>query len=285
MISSLLIFLDITVSQAQTFFRKPYTLRFGQKGVYLFNAFAALSAIAFFILSAGRLQWEAGILPYAIGFGVSYAVSTAFSLLAISCGPISLTSLIMASSTFISTLYGLLFLKEEVRLATFLPGMVLLMASLILANKPQKGEMISVKWLLFAVLAAVGNVGCTIFQTAQQVAFNEQYGNELMILALLFVLVVFSLLSLLPAERKEFKAHIKHAWYGGLACGALNGANNLLVMIVRPMVGAAVLFPVLTGGGLIGSYLISTLAYKEKLTAPQTFGFILGIAAVVLIKL
>ena len=285
MLSTLLILLDISVSSTQTFFRKPFTTRFGGKGVYLFNAFAAVAAIAFFIVSAGKLAWEPGILPYAIGFGISYAVSTVCSLLAISCGPISLSSLIMAASTLIPTFYGLLFLKEEVRLATFLPGLILLMLSLLVANKPQKGEKISGKWLFFAVLAAVGNGGCTIFQTAQQVAFKEQYGNEMMILALLFVLVVSALLTLLPAERKEIKSHLKHAWYGGLACGALNGANNLLVMILRPMVGAAVLFPVLTGGGLIAAYLISTLAYKEKLSALQTAGFVLGIGAVVLLKL
>ncbi len=284
MLSSLLIFLDITVSQAQTFFRKPFTLRFGGKGVYLFNAFSAVAAIAFFIISAGRLEWEPGVLPYSIGFAASYALSTACSLLAISYGPISLSSLIMSASTLIPTFYGLLFLKEEVRYATFLPGLILLMISLFLANKPKKGEKLSVKWLIFAVLAAVGNGGCTIFQTAQQVAFNERFGNELMIFSLALVLLIFLGLSFCT-ERKEMKAHLKYAWFPGLACGVLNGANNLLVMLVRPMVGAAVLFPVLTGGGLVGSYLISTLAYKEKLSWRQTVGFLLGIGAVVLLKL
>lgn len=284
MLSSLLILLDLSVNACQTFFRKPYTLRFGQKGVYMFNAFSAVAAITFFIVSAGKLEWEPGILPYAIGFAVSYTVCSACSLLAISCGPISLTSLISASSTLIPTFYGLVFLHETVKPITFFPGLGLLMLSLVVANKPQRGEKISAKWLFFAVMTAVSNGGCMIFQTAQQVAFDNKYGNELMILSLAMVLVFFILLTL-TTDRKGAKEHLKYSWFPGLMCGVLNGANNLLVMIVRPMVGAAVLFPVITGGGLVCSFLISTFAYKEKLSRIQVLGFALGIVAVVLLKL
>lgn len=284
MLSTLLILLDLVATSSQTLFRKPFTLRFGQKGVYMFNAFSAIAAIAFFILSAGRLEWELGILPYAIGFAISYAVSTACTLLAISCGPISLTSLICSASTLIPTLYGLVFLQESVKPITFYPGLGLLMLSLLVANKPQKGERISAKWLFFAILAAVGNGGCMIFQTAQQVAFDNRYGNELMILALAMVLLIFIAMTLI-ADRKGAKEHLKYSWFPGLMCGVLNGANNLLVMILRPMVGAAVLFPIVTGGGLVCSFLISALIYKEKLSRIQIFGFALGIVAVVLLKL
>lgn len=284
MLSTLLILLDLAMNSSQTFFRKPFSTRFGGKGVYLFNAFSAVAAIAFFIVSAGRLEWDLGILPYSIGFAVSYAIATACSLLAISFGPISLTSLISASSTLLPTFYGLFFLQETVKPATFYPGLCLLMVSLFFANKPQKGEKVSLKWLFFAVMAALGNGGCMIFQTAQQVAFDNKYGNELMILSLAIVLFLFLLMTV-TVDRKGAKEHLKYSWFPGLMCGVLNGANNLLVMLLRPMVGAAVLFPVITGGGLICSFLISTLFYKEKLTRVQVFGFALGIAAVVLLKI
>ena len=59
----------------------------------------------------------------------------------------------------------------------------------------------------------------------------------------------------------------------------------LHAMVIGALVGAAVLFPIVTGGGLVCSFLISAFIYKEKLSRIQIFGFALGIVAVVLLKL
>jgi drug/metabolite transporter (DMT)-like permease len=166
----------------------------------------------------------------------------------------------------------------------FIPGLLLLIVSLFLTNKPQKGEKISGKWLVYVSIAVLSNAGCCISQTQQQVDFNEQYGSQLMILALSMALV-FYIIMMIITERKMIPTLFKGGWYNAPISGLANGANNLLVMVLRPMMSAAVLFPLISGGGLVVTLLISLFLFKERLGRVQTFGFFLGLASVILLSL
>lgn len=280
----LLLALDLVINGINSIARKKYSLRFNGKGVYFFNAVAILFAILFFLISSkGDLHFPPALWPYAMIFGACFGICNVATLAAISSGPLALTSLFLSYSTLIPTIYGF-FLGERPDLRLFIPGLALLMVSLFLTNKPQKGEKISSKWLVFILIACITNGGCSISQTAQQVAFNEQYGNELMILALSMVLVVYIVLALL-IERKEIPALLKDGWYNAPVSGIANGANNFLVMLLRPMLGATILFPLISGGGLVVTLLISLFIFKEKLSRTQMIGFFLGLASVILLSL
>jgi uncharacterized membrane protein len=114
--------------------------------------------------------------------------------------------------------------------------------------------------------------------------FKEQYGSQLMILALSMVLVLYIIMMLLT-ERKELGKLAKNGWYNPPISGLANGANNLLVMVLRPMMSAAVLFPMISGGGLVITFLISLFIFKEKLGKLQVIGFFLGLGSVILLSL
>ena len=139
MIPALLMILCISASTTESIFRKMFANRFGGKGTFLFNAFVTAAAGLFFAFTSGGLQWEPGILPYVLLFSFCYATTSATYTLALSCGPLSLSTLIYSFSTILPTLYGLL-LGESIRVSTFLPGLALLLISLFFTNKPQKNE-------------------------------------------------------------------------------------------------------------------------------------------------
>jgi drug/metabolite transporter (DMT)-like permease len=281
----ILLITDLFVNGVNTISRKSYTRRFGGAGNYYFNAVAIFFSILFFLISAkGNLYFPLELIPYAVVFGACFGICNVATLKAISCGPLALTSLFMGYSTLIPTLYGIFFLNEQPNLQFFLPGLALLIVSLFLTNKPVKGEKISGKWLLYISISVITNAGCCISQTQQQVDFKEQYGSQLMILALAMVLVFYVIMMLLT-ERKELPQLIKGGWYNAPISGLANGANNLLVMVLRPMMSAAVLFPLISGGGLVVTLLISLFLFKERLGRVQTFGFFLGLASVILLSL
>lgn len=281
----LLLLLDLAVNGINTISRKSYTRQLKGAGNYFFNTVAIAFAIIFFIISAkGDLGFPPQLIPYAMVFGACFGICNLAVFKAISCGPLALTSLFMAYSTIIPTLYGILFLKEQPNYAFFLPGLVLLLISLFLTNKPVKGEKISGKWLFYITIGVVTNAGCCISQTQQQVDFKEQYGSQLMILALSMVLVLYIIMMLLT-ERKELGKLAKNGWYNPPISGLANGANNLLVMVLRPMMSAAVLFPMISGSGLVITFLISLFIFKEKLGKLQVIGFFLGLGSVILLSL
>ena len=267
----------------QNIVKKPYTQKMGGSGVYFFNAILSAAALLFFAVTATKLDFDISFIPYSIGFAASYAIATVFLVLAIAYGSLSLTSLFFSYSLMIPTLYGLVFLKDDISVV-FILGLALLVVSLFLANKNDKKAKFSFKWIICVILAFLGNGMCTVVQNMQQVAFDGAYKNEFMIVALAIVALVMSIMSLIK-ERKAMKVYAKAGWHWALICGLLNGMVNLFVMILSRSMPVSVMFPLISAGGLVVTYLVSRFVYKESLTKLQFVGFILGLAAVVFLNI
>ena len=183
----------------------------------------------------------------------------------------------------IPALYGVFFLKERLSLF-FYPGIVLLVISLFLINQQGEKTKIRLKWIVYVILAAVGNGMCSVFQKMQQVKFEGAYKNELMILALVSGAIGLGVLALIQ-ERKEIVICVKKGWIYAVLGGICNGVLNLFVMILSGKMSASLMFPSISAGGIIVTYIISKYFYKETLTKKQTIGFVFGIISVILLNL
>ena len=253
-------------------------------GVFVFSAVSVVAAATFFLVRSGfKLTLAAEMLPYAFGFAAAYSVATVFNFLAIQCGPLSLTSLATSYSLLIPTFYGLIFDKDEAGIWLYI-GLGLLAVSLFLINA-KSGEMkITLKWAIFAALALVGNGLCSTVQTVQTAAFGGKYDDSFMIISLATVFVVLCLCSVFT-EKEKILPSIKGGWYYMLICGIANGAVNLFVMLASEVVNKSVMFPLISAGGIVLTWVVSIFLYKEKLTLKQNIGMILGIAAIVFLNL
>ena len=68
-------------------------------------------------------------------------------------------------------------------------------------------------------------------------------------------------------------------------CGAANGFVNLLVMVASAQMNKSVLFPLISAGGIVLTWLISAIIYREKLSVRQNIGMLLGVLSIVLFNL
>ena len=282
---------------AQSVIKKGYNNKSEGKGVFTFSSVTVLTACIFFVIKSGfnlPFGWE--MLPYALGFAISYCLSAVFGFLAIKEGPLSLTSLVTSYSLIIPTFYGLIFLDESASV-WFWIGLALLCISLFLINsgkkpsaeeeeKKEEGEPVKITllWAIFALVSFVGNGACSTIQTVQQRTFDGQYKNELMIIALLAVTVIMTAAACF-AERKDIIPCTKRGWYWMVLCGVANGVVNLLVMVLSTRMKASLMFPVISAGGIILTWVVSRFLYKEKLSVGQNVALVLGIAAVVFMNL
>jgi len=266
----------------QSIVKKPYTQKTNGGGVYFFNMLLSAAALLFFVVTSSNLDFDLSFVPYSIGFAVSYAVTSVFMVLAIACGSLSLTSLFISYSLMIPTIYGLI-LGDKISKG-FIPGMILLVISLFLTNKSDEKAKISFKWIIFVILSFVGNGMCTVVQKMQQIASNGAYKNEFMIIALAIVTIVMLIMTLFT-ERKDIKLFAKSGWHLAIICGALNGMVNLFVMILSGRMPVSLMFPLISAGGLIITYIVSRFFYKEKLTTMQFVGFLFGLSAVVFLNI
>ena len=282
MIALYLIIIIACVS-GQNITKKMYTKKANGNGAFLFSACTSLFSMLFFIVTLKEFRWDSRIIPYSIAFALSFSVSSLFGVLAIGAGPLSLSSLMISYSLMIPTFYGIFFLKEPISIF-FLTGLCLLVISLFLVNKKNDKSPITFKWMLFVFLSFAGNGLCSTFQKMQQAKFDGAYKNEFMILALAIVTVVLFAVSLITGKN-DLKKNLLQACLIAPGCGIMNGLTNMLVMILSGLMAVSVMFPLISAGGIIVTYIISKFVYKENLTRMQVMGFLVGILSVVFLNI
>lgn len=261
--------------------KKQYNIKTERPNAFAFSCVANLAALLFFCISAGfKLEFNVSAVPYSICFGLCCAACYIGVLTAIGCGSLAITNLIISYSLIVPTIYGIVFLGDSIGVVGYV-GIILLFISILLLNLNGEKVKFSFKWVIAIIIAFFGNGMCSTIQKMQQLKFDGAYKNEFMIIAYAIAVIILLVAALLRGGFGDIKP--------GLAFGALsgvaNGAVNYLVMILTGTIANAILFPTISAGGIVISFFVAVLLYKEKLTKLQHLGYIAGIAAVVLLNL
>lgn len=273
----------IVISMAfQNVCKKQYTLICAQKP-YWFSAVSSFAAMLFFLILSGfKPEFNSDLLPYSICFAVVFAAATVGSCQAIKYGSLSITMLVISYSLIIPTLHGIIMLDESLSVCGTI-GIVLLMISLFLINIKKDAKAFSLKWVIYLIVAFVGNGMCSVFQKQQQTDFGGMFKSEFMMLALLISACILFTISVFSGEMKYKENPIGLA-YGGFS-GILGGLVNYLVMMLTGTLPNSILFPVISAGGIILGFLIAVFAYKERLNTVQIVGYTMGAISVVMLNI
>ncbi len=280
----LLLLLTVVVSSVQSIFSKQYSIRTKKPNMVLFASVSAFFAMLFFVISSGfKLNFNPAFLPYSFGFAAAYAAAIGGSALAIQKGPLSISALLNSYSLIIPTAYGILFLEEELSPFSYI-GFLSLFLSLFLINMKKEEMKLSLAWLICVLIGFVGNGMCSTVQKMQQLAFDGNYKNEFMIVALLTASVLLFILGTLTgkASRKTSAVQcLRYAPFQGIA----NGIVNLLVMILGGKLANSVLFPSISAGGITLTFCAALFIYREKLSRLQMIGYALGVVSIIFLNL
>ena len=283
--STILLIICIFATSGQNIFKKQYNSKV-QNGVFCFNAISSFFALLFFAVPAliKGFEIQIGLIGYSLAYAICYVVTLVCIYLAILWGGFGMTSLIYSYSTVIPTLCAILFLGEKMNLLIGV-GFVALVISLFLTNTDRSvADGVTVKWVVVLLLAFLSNGMCAVTQNIQQIAFDGAYKNEFMVLALVIVEIVFWAL-VLWKDRPFLKESFQKGLVPAAACGICNGATNLLVMFLLSMMASSILFPAISAGGIIISFVFSVLVYREPFGLRQGIGVTFGIVAMVLLNL
>jgi len=220
-------------------------------------------------------------------FGINYALYFIFQLWAIKNGKISIISLILSYSLLIPTLFGIIFFGEYPDLYFFI-ALALLFISLFLINYKKNEEKstrkkIYNKWIIFVIIAFICNGTCSVVQSYQQKNCNGLFKAEFMIIAMIFVFVLNIILLFL--NKKNALNSIKKGWHLSIMCGLFNALVNLLIMKIVIILPVSLVFPLLSAGSILFTYILSKLFFKETLTKLQNIGFIIGLFSIILFNI
>lgn len=273
---SFLLYLLNTVCYAgQSGIGKQYAIKGGNPAVFNFSKTAA--AALFFgiwcLLSGKGLHLPS--LPWALAGGVCLAVSTHTGLMALSCGPMALTSILASMSLVIPFLWGVVLWQEQITILS-LSGLLLLILCIMLICYKKQGA-VSKKWLLYSLTTTVCNGLFSVIQKYHQLQFPGQFQTDLMFLTMAVVTVLF--LPVFLCNRQMLPS------VGGACSGILNGLANFSVLLLASRQNASALFPVIAAGNVTAAWLTGAVIFRERIRPIQLLGLGAGIAGVILMQI
>lgn len=271
------------VGCCQSISQKQYMKKEQAPNVVLFSAITSLIALCFFLLTSGfDLAFDGRLVPYSLGFAVSYASAWIGSIFAVRYGNLAISSLITSCSLIFPTTYGII--MGETVTPKIVIGVALLFSAIVLVNlKLDPNDKFSVKWFVFAMISFLGNGVCSIMQNMQKRALGDSYTHEFMIIALsaaFLLLMVFACVT-----SKNVKADLKVCLPFATANGMANGAVNFLTLTLIGNIPNTVLYPSMSALNMIAAFLLSYVMYKEKFSKLQYVGYVLGVVSIVLLNL
>jgi len=247
------------------------------------NAFNSISYIVC-ILAFGIILLSESLSLYtfliALLFGIVTALQSMYNMLALSTGPMNITTLVTTSSMIIPTMSGVFF-GEKFSILKLLVVFVLL-GFIYLSLDKKSGGLGNGKWLFYCGLTFVltGAIG-VIQKIHQSSAYKGETGG------FLFIAFICSFLFVIVRNRGKFgvkKLGSKNIIYA-IICGACVFAPNFINLKLSGLLPSQLFFPLINGSCIILNLLASVIIFKERLSKKQCVGLIGGIASLIAICL
>ncbi len=243
--------------------------------------------IATYMFVANGLKLE--ITPFSLMMSVITAINALIcsyaSIASLNVANLSLYSVFMMSGpVVISSLVGFLFLSENITLGVII-GIVLIGISLYLSiDKAQKGSKGAVKYYFICFFS--NGLSGTLAKIHQDNTALNIPSNDYLILYTLTTVVISTILLLIITRAKDtfscFKSIINIGAMTGYA--AFNGVAELLSLITLAVLPVSLQQPLVTGGVLTFSFIISAIR-REKLTVKNLVSFLFALVATICISL
>ncbi len=255
--------------------------------IFKFNLIASLVwFVLLFSLNGFTISFTRDVIIFGVIYGTTQSSFILFKTLAMSSGPVSITTLIGNSSLLISLLISLIVWNEKIGVFDVI-GLVILGAGIFLTNykrgEESKGNPL---WKYFAILFFILAAGVGITFKAFGKYADMSYAGDMLAVSSAVMTVFYGISFLITGfkkngslpERKPY-SFLAFALVGGI----LSCIYNRLNILLSGSMDAIIFFPVFNGGVIIASTLMGVLICKEKLTKKQIAGIILGVVAICII--
>ncbi|MBQ9985149.1 MAG: EamA family transporter [Oscillospiraceae bacterium] len=226
--------------------------------VYAVMAFCFDGGIAF----PNRLS-----IIFSLALGTCYAVAAYFYLVALACGPYTITAILLNLSSFMPILYSRIFLGETISLWQIIGLAVIISSCIVLTISRSRGTQdrhMNAKWMLFALFMFIANGLLSFFIRANTRLAPETPRNSFFVLAYVFaaaIAFIFFICSGGVKKRISPKPLILPA-----ACVAASLATQLTPTAILPnYLPSALHYPIDKGSAIVLGVIIGIVFFKEKI--------------------
>lgn len=257
------------------------------KKVMLVNALSFF--VAFLVILCFTISSSTGLnapFLFSLGNALWILLSQIFLMKAVETGPVSLSSLFYSCGFILPTVYGAIAYQESVHWLQILGIFVVLVSfSLSVDNSDQKK--FNFTWFFYAIASAVCSGLIGIFQKIFVVEYGKTYSLD-SFLALSFLLIIvisflfYVYLSFRENRQKESDSNGKReklplklerldkiTLLFTLLLGLILAFHNKICTYLSGALPSVLYFPVMNGGVISVTALLSGLIFQEKLTKKQ----------------
>ena len=253
-------------------------------GIFAFNAASSGIALLVIILSGGSIS----VSPFTVFCAVMYALIVltlqTLSVFAMKSGSMSIISALVVYGLIIPALAGPVFWKEPLN-ALQIPGIILIFVSFfLLKQKSDKKNELSGKWLAAAVFCFIFSGLAGLMEKVHQTSLfsTEKSGFLFTAYAVMFLFsLVITFIKRSDIKPSQWRPTLLHGVLSGVIMGFYCRINLTLAGTLKSLV----YYPVSNAGGLLLTFALSVILFKEKFTKTQLAGFIIGLAAIILLSI
>lgn len=210
----------------------------------------------------------------------------------LTCGPVSLTVLIANFSVLIPTVYCTVVFKEEVFITQIL-GIILLLISMVLSfNKTEGEQKASKKWFVLTIITLFANGFAACIQKyfyKTELANVENSSNTFLLILYCLAAVMTILIYVIKANTgKKEKCTFwfsKSMMFYAILIGFIISVFQKLFMLGTECIPGTIMYPTYYGMQSVGMGIIGMAVFKDRLSARQKLGIIIGAVSIAMMNL
>lgn len=265
----------------------------GVHGVFRFNfisyAFAAVLAV---ILAAASgtftCAWQTALCAF--GYAVIVLSLQSIMIFAMKKGSMATTSLLNLYGMVIPAIAGPIFWKESFGVLQGIGLGIMIVSVFFLSGVSTKGEKMSIWPIVLGIACFLFSGLAGLMEKIHQSTPGRSERSVFLAIAYSIMLVISCIVFLstrkATAETNSVNADGKRKmrfWIVGSLVGLITGAYGSVNLYLAGNLDSLIYFPVANGGALLLTVLVSVLFFREKPSIKKIIGFVLGLAAVLLL--
>lgn len=287
----LLIFAAVLLFAVQTLCFKEFTHRHmkTKADYFLFSSLYFMLVVVILLAVNGFGSVSPQTFMIAIPFGIVFIAAILLYMRAMETGSMSFSALVFSFGLLVPIISGQLFWQENIGFQQVLALGVLFVSFYLaggLKREPALG--FNIKWFVLILTATLGNGALmTLAKTHQRILPGKDVG-EFMIVAFATAALVSLLLTAYRVRivrERTLRPMALPFLLVVLGAGLTTAFGNWISLSLAGKIPAYILFPLMNGGIVFLSSILSVVVYKEKMTGRSVSGLVLGLFALVLICL
>ena len=278
-----LIIISTVLFSLQFFFNQRFQQENGTdiKATLTFSFYKSIVALIIMLIISG---FSVNLSPFSLAMALIYSVSgflmTYFSLKAFSVANLSVYSVFsMLGGMILPFFLGVAFYDEELNLFKIICCFLIVCSILLNIKSGSKDKKAVFYYMAVFVLNGMAGVISKIHQSS---ALPHANSSEFMAQTSIISAVICGIWLLISYRKIPLVSPKSFLYVSG--SGLFNGVGNLFLLISLAVLPASVQYPLVTGGVMVFSAVISTVR-KEKLTKREYLATAVAFLASVLIAL